>query len=149
MTFPGWTIIPELKQRKKRQVFFARKPALNFKPSTEIQRARLKILSFVACRHRKNLDVCATLDDTSRGWKEEQRFHENAGIKVAAGRVTAVTRRGGSPVHPDRRSAIGSHATPKTAIFIPSGELEEVMGHSLKSLALPRIGTGAVSWPCW
>ncbi|HVN82124.1 MAG TPA: hypothetical protein VMW38_24280 [Terriglobia bacterium] len=56
-------------------------------------------------------------------------FRENAGIKVAAGRVTAVTRRGGSPVQPDRRSEIGSHAIPKTAISIRGGELEKIMRH--------------------
>ncbi|HVN80966.1 MAG TPA: hypothetical protein VMW38_18395 [Terriglobia bacterium] len=61
--------------------------------------------------------------------------HENAGIKVAAGRVTAVTRRAGSPVQTDRRSGvsgptIGSHTPPKTTIFSSGSELEKVMGHS-------------------
>jgi hypothetical protein len=50
-----------MKIPKKRQVFFARKPAMNFNPSTEIRRAQLKIFFSVARRHRIRLDVCATL----------------------------------------------------------------------------------------
>jgi len=47
--------------------------------------------------------------------------------------VAAALRRGGSPVQPDRRSEIGSHATPKTAIFIRGGELEKLMAHSYET----------------
>ena len=56
-------------------------------------------------------------------------FYENASIKVAA-----ALRRGGSPVQTDRRSEIGSHAKPKTAIFIRGSELDRIMRHSLGEL---------------
>ena len=36
--------------------------------------------------------------------------------------VAAALRRGGSQGHIGRRSEIGSHATPKTPLFIPRGE---------------------------
>ncbi|HVN78819.1 MAG TPA: hypothetical protein VMW38_07460 [Terriglobia bacterium] len=69
-------------------------------------------------------------------------FHENAGIKVAA-----ALRRGGSPVQIDRRSEIGSHATPMTAIFIRGGELGKVMGHSGEASAFFMECAGR-AWDC-
>jgi len=56
--------------------------------------------------------------------------------------VTAVTRRGGSPVQIDRRSEIGSHATPMTAIFIRGGELEEGDYSLIKKAQLYLLGEG-------
>ena len=64
--------------------------------------------------------------------RRHQVLHENVGFKVAAARVTAVTRHGGSPDQIGRRSEIGSHALPRSAFFIHGGELEKVMWHFYK-----------------
>jgi len=59
-----------------------------------------------------------------RAEKGIRSFYKNAGFKVAV-----ALPRGGSPGQTGRRSEIGSHAPPKTVIFICGGELEKVMGH--------------------
>jgi hypothetical protein len=56
-------------------------------------------------------------------------FHENEGFKVAV-----ALPRGGSPSQTGCRSEIGSHAPPKTVIFICRGELEKIMGHFHENL---------------
>jgi hypothetical protein len=47
-------------------------------------------------------------------------FHENASLKVVA-----ALRRGELPGQTGRRSEIGSHTPPKTAIFIGRDELNK------------------------
>jgi len=59
-----------------------------------------------------------------RAEKGIRSFYKNAGFKVAV-----ALPRGGSPGQTDRRSEIGSHARPKTVIFIRGGELEKAMVH--------------------
>jgi hypothetical protein len=53
-------------------------------------------------------------------------FYENAGFKVRA-----ALRRGELPGQTGRRSEIGSHTPPKTAIIIGGGELEKDHGSLL------------------
>jgi hypothetical protein len=50
-------------------------------------------------------------------------FYENASFSVGAALL-----RGDRPGQTGRRSEIGSHTPPKTAIFIGGGELAKVMG---------------------
>ena len=74
---------------------------------------------------------------SSTTWLKSRRFYENAAFKVAA-----TLRRGGSSVQTDRRSEIGSHATPMTAIFIRGGELEEGDYSLIKKAQLYLLGEG-------
>ena len=50
----------------------------------------------------------------------------------------AALRRGDRPGQVVRRSEIGSHTPPKTAIFIGVDELEKVMGHFYEIFAWQR-----------
>jgi hypothetical protein len=50
-------------------------------------------------------------------------------MKMRGLSVAAALRRGGCQGHTPRRSEIGFHTPPKTAIFICGGELEKVMAH--------------------
>jgi len=50
--------------------------------------------------------------------------------------VTAVTLRGDLRVETHRRSEIGSHTPPQSAIFIDLGDLRKVMGHSLLKIVI-------------